>query len=584
MRPVIYQLFVRHFSNYCESGVPWGTRLQNGCGTFAGVTDTALASLARMGITHLWLTGVLRHATQSAHPGLPADPACVVKGIAGSPYAVTDYFDVDPDLAQEPTARLQEFADLLERVRAHGMVPLIDFIPNHVSRNYCSTVRPELSFGCEDDTSRFFARDNSFYYLEPCNSGQLMQLPEGEFVPERGHGRVTGNNVATHNPGPCDWYETAKLNYGTDYRQGADPAEALPREFAPTAAVPRTWRLMDEVLRYWQALGVGGFRCDMAHMVPMPFWHWALANARMRDESTFFMAEAYNDHLKLCHGDVHAGLLAAGFNAVYDSGSYRSLNAIFEGSAWANDLDSCNRPESFLYARGVRYLENHDEPRLAAPSHWAGQGGVAAPALMLAQYGTTCGPVLFYNGQEVGERADGPGGYGGDNGRTSIFDYTCLPVLQRWSNGGAFDGSRMTPTERSLRAYCERLLPLLQHPALSKGEFYGLNWANQQTPGYGRQPGEECSGHKLYACLRHNRKARATLLLVCNFDTTAPATTSVHIPADACQWAGRKAADCTFRNLLDPAAPEWQTSLQQLQTVGLPVHLPPGGAMLLEWS
>lgn len=584
MRPVIYQLFVRHFSNYCESGVPWGTRQQNGCGTFAGVTDTALASLARMGITHLWLTGVLRHATQSAHPGLPADPACVVKGIAGSPYAVTNYFDVDPDLAQEPAARLQEFTDLLARVRAHGMVPLIDFIPNHVSRNYRSTVRPELSFGCEDDTSRFFERDNSFYYLEPCNSGQLMQLPEGEFAPERGHGRVTGNNAATHNPGPCDWYETAKLNYGTDYRQGADPAETLPREFSPSAAVPRTWRLMDEVLRYWQELGVGGFRCDMAHMVPMPFWHWALANARMRDESAFFMAEAYNDHLKLCHGDVHAGLLAAGFNAVYDSASYRALNAIFEGSAWANDLDSCNRAESFLYARGVRYLENHDEPRLAAPAHWAGQGGVAAPALMLAQYGTTCGPVLFYNGQEVGERADGPGGYGGDNGRTSIFDYTCLPALQRWSNGGLFDGARMTPAERSLRAYCERLLPLLQHPALSKGEFYGLNWANQQTHGYGRLPGEECSGHKLYACLRHNRKARATLLLVCNFDTTAPATTSIHIPADACQWAGRKVADCTFRDLLNPEALECHATLQQLQTVGLPVQIPPGGAMLLEWS
>ena len=584
MRPVIYQLFVRHFSNYCESGVPWGNRLQNGCGTFAGVTDTALEALARMGITHLWLTGVLRHATQSSHPGLPADPACVVKGIAGSPYAVTDYFDVDPDLAQKPAARLQEFADLLARVRAHGMVPLIDFIPNHVSRNYRSTVRPELSFGGADDTSRFFASDNSFYYLEPCNSNQPMLLPEGEFAPERGHGRVTGNNVATHNPGPCDWYETAKLNYGTDYRQGADPAEALPREFTPAAAVPRTWRLMDEVLRYWQELGVGGFRCDMAHMVPMPFWHWALANARMRDESAFFMAEAYNDHLKLCHGDVHAGLLTAGFNAVYDSGSYRALNGIFEGSAWANDLDTCNRAELLLYSRGVRYLENHDEPRLAAPGHWAGQGGMAAPALMLAQYGTTCGPVLFYNGQEVGEQADGPGGYGGDNGRTSIFDYTCLPALQRWCNGGRFDGARMTTAERSLRAYCERLLPLLQHPALSKGEFYGLNWANQQTPGYGRLAGEDCSGHKLYACLRHNRKARATLLLVCNFDTTAPATTFIHIPADACQWAGRKVAGCTFCDLLNPAAPEYYATLQQLQTEGLPVHVPPGGAMLLEWT
>ena len=584
MRPVIYQLFVRHFSNYCESGVPWGTRAQNGCGTFAGVTDSALAALARMGITHLWLTGVLRHATQSDYPGLPADPPCVVKGLAGSPYAVTDYFDVDPDLAQQPTERLAEFCDLLTRVRRHGMVPMIDFIPNHVSRNYRSTVHPELSFGAGDDTSRFFAWDNSFYYLEPCNCGQLMQLPEGEFAPERGHPRVTGNNAATCNPGPCDWYETAKLNYGSDYRQGAAAAENLPREFAPAAVVPRTWRLMDAVLAHWQSLGVGGFRCDMAHMVPMNFWRWALANARMRDESAFFMAEAYNDHMKLCRGDAHTELLAAGFDAVYDGESYRALNSIFEGCAWANDLDRYNYSELPLYSRGVRYLENHDEPRLAAPGHWAGQGNIAAPALMLAQYATTCGPVLFYNGQEVGERAEGPGGYGGDNGRSSIFDYTYLPQFQHWTNGGRFDGARMSESERSLRDFCARLLPLLQHPALSKGEFYGLNWANQQTPGYGRVEGETCSGHRLYACLRHNRKARATLLVICNFSAAAAADTCIHIPTSACEWAGKKGSSATFSNLLHPTAPDLHSTLAELASTGLPVHLEPGQGCILEWK
>lgn len=584
MRPVIYQLFVRHFSNFTEGGVAWGSREQNGCGTFDGVNDAALEALARMGVTHLWLTGVLRHATQTPHPGLPADPACVVKGIAGSPYAVTDYFDVDPDLATRPEQRLAEFRALLERVRRWGMVPMLDFIPNHVSRCYQSVVRPECSFGSGDDTGCFFARDNAFYYLEPCHSDLPMQLPGGEFLPEHGRGRVTGNNAATWTPGACDWYETAKLNYGVDYRRGADAAGGLPGEFSPDAAVPRTWRLMDEVLAYWQAMGVGGFRCDMAHMVPVAFWRRAIVNARLRDAGAFFVAEAYNDHIKLTAGDAHEALLAAGFNAVYDSAAYRALVAMYEGCAWANDLDAHQRPEAPLSSRGVRYLENHDEPRLAAPGHWAGQGEAAARALMVAQYTATSGPVLFYNGQEVGERADGPGGYGGDNGRTSIFDYTRLPRLQRWANGGRYDGACLSAAEASLRAFCTRLLPLLQHPALSRGGFYGLNWANRATPAYGRLPGDPVSGHRLYAFLRHNRKARATVLVVCNFDATSPADTTIHIPADACAWAGRKAPLATFRHLLSPSLPPIETSLAALQSAGLPVQVPPGGALILEWA
>ncbi len=584
MRPVIYQLFVRHFSNDKAGGVPWGTREENGCGTFAGVNDAALEALARMGVTHLWLTGVLRHATQTAYEGVPASPACVVKGIAGSPYAVTDYFDVDPDLAEVPEQRLEEYRALLARVRRWGMVPMMDFIPNHVSRCYSSVVRPGQSLGAADDKSVFFARDNAFYYLEPCGGDAPLLLPGGAFEPERGCARVTGNNAATRTPSAYDWYEAVKLNYGVDYRSGSAAAEGLPAEFAPGEAVPRTWRQMDEVLAYWQTMGVGGFRCDMAHMVPMAFWRWAVVNARLRDADVFFMAEAYNDHMKLCAGDAHEALLAAGFHAVYDSEAYRGLVNMYEGCAWANDLDALNRAELPLSTHGVRYLENHDEPRLAAPGHWAGQGEAAARALMLAQYAAVSCPVLIYNGQEVGERADGPGGYGGDNGRTSIFDYTHLPRLQHWANHGRYDGALLTADEAALRAFCERLLPLLQHPALSKGAFYGLNWANRQTPGYGRLAGEEVSGHRLYAFLRHNRKARSTVLVICNFDTSAPAQTWVHIPEHACDWAGKTAQEYRFCNLLNPTAPDVSITRNALAGEGLPVQLPPGGGLLLEWK
>lgn len=584
MRPVIYQLFVRHFSNFTEGGVPWGSKEQNGCGTFAAITDTALAAIARMGITHIWLTGILRHATQTAHDGLPANPACVVKGIAGSPYAVTDYYDVDPDLATTPAKRLEEFTQLLQRCRNHGMVPIIDFIPNHVSRCYKTTITGKPDFGEADNKGAFFAWDNSFYYLAPQHSDYRMMMPQGEFTAEHGCGRVTGNNAATWSPSAYDWYETIKLNYGTDYRHGPHVTHHLPGIFAADDAVPRTWRLVDDILAYWQKLGVGGFRCDMAHMVPLPFWKWAICNARLRDEAVFFMAEAYNDHMKLCTGDAAENLLNCGFNGVYDSAAYNGARAIFEGSIWANDMDLHNRNEAPMFRSGVRYLENHDEPRLASPRYWGGKGQAAARALMVAHYASSAGPVLFYNGQETAEQAEGPGGFGGDNGRTSIFDYTNLPRLQRWTNNGAYDGARLLPQEIDLRNFICTLLPLLQHPALAAGEFYGLNWANKETPGFGKRENDPASGHRMYAFLRRNRHARSVLLAICNLDPDSPATTAINIPANAIDWTGKRTETCTFTDLLNPVAPAITTTCQELATGGLPVTLPAGGALLLEWN
>ena len=583
MRPIVYQLFVRHFSNFVDGGEPWGPREVNGCGTFNAITDEALEQIARMGVTHVWLTGVLRHATQTTHEGLPADPACVVKGKAGSPYAVTDYFDVDPDLAEDVESRREEFMALLGRCRRWGLVPVIDFVPNHVSRHYCSVVRPESSFGLHDNTSCFFARDNAFYYLEPQHSDLRMLLPDGEYAPEQGLGRVSGNNVASWRPGTHDWYETAKLNYGSDYRHGCHAAEALPGLLAPEYTLPRTWQLMNEVLAYWQDMGVGGFRCDMAHMVPLPFWRWIIAHARLRDSSVFFMAEGYDDHMKLMDGPVHKALLSAGFDGVYDGVAYESLRKLYEGGAWANDLDYLHQPESELFRGGVRYVENHDEPRIASPMYWGGVGECVTQAVMVAQYASSCGPVLVYNGQEVGERAEGPGGYGGDNGRTSIFDYTNLPRLQHWSHGGVYDGALLEPAERALREFTARLLTMLQNPALSKGGFYGLNWANRDTPGYGRKAGEAVSGYSLYAFLRHYRKTKSTVLVVCNLSATKTAETCIHIPQNACEWAGKKPGRCCFVPILDATSPIVEADVTGLEATGLPIELLPGKAQIFEW-
>ena len=554
--------------------MPWGDKETNGCGTFNGVTDTSLEQIARMGVTHVWFTGVLRHATQTAHEGIPADPACIVKGKAGSPYAVTDYFDVDPDLAETPAERLDEFAALLARCRRWGMVPIIDFVPNHVSRNYHSTVRPEHSFGACDDVRSFFARDNSFYYLEPHGTDTPMQLPGGEFLPERGKGRVTGNNVASWNPGAYDWYETAKLNYGTDYRHGSHAATMLPSLLAPEYALPRTWRLMNEVLAYWQNIGVGGFRCDMAHMVPLPFWRWIIAHARLRDRSAYFIAEGYDDHMKLVEGPVHQALLSAGFDGVYDGEAYESLRKVYESGAAVPKLDKLHAPDSPLFRGGVRYIENHDEPRIASPMYWGGVGSIVCPAVMVAQYATTAGPVLVYNGQETSECADGPGGFGGDNGRTSIFDYTNLPHFLHWTNGGRYDGALLTQEERELRRFTSHLLTLLQHPALSKGCFYGLNWANMETPGF--RTG-------VYAFLRHYRKTKSTLLVVCNLSAEKAAETRVHIPQNAMDWAAKKPGAYCFVPLLDTSSTIIEIDSAEVLTAGVPVNLPSGRAQIFEW-
>ena len=583
MRPVIYQLFVRHFSNTNEKGQEGGDKAQNGCGTFAGVNDKALCELAAMGITHLWLTGVLRHATQTPYPGLPAHPASVVKGLAGSPYAVVDYFDVDPDLAEVPEGRLSEFRALLARVRKWGMVPIIDFVPNHVSRCYASTVAPQWEFGQQDRTDVFFERNNCYYYLERGSGENRMMLPGGEFLPERGCGRVTGNNAATWNPLDTDWYEAVKLNYGCDYRHGAAEAEALPGLMARREALPRTWLLLDEVLAWWQGMGVGGFRCDMAHMIPLPFWRWAIAHARMRGD-VFFMAEAYNDGMKLTPGDALSDLLAAGFNAVYDAESYHAMRGLYESGGWANDLDRFHRPESPLFSRGVRYLENHDEPRMASPLFWGGVGEHVMRAAIVAQFLSSCGPVLFYNGQEVAERADGPSGFGGTNGRTSIFDYTSLPRLQLWYNHGRCDGAKLPVELSDLRHFCSHVLRLLQLPAIANGNFYGLNWANQQTLHFGRESGESVSGHRVYAFLRFDADSRSAILAVCNLSPTAEADVRVHFSEDACRWARRSADSLCFTDLLPPMESPLLASRATLLSSGLPLRIPAGSARVLSWD
>ncbi len=593
-RPVIYQLLIRTFGNPNLESRSNGSLSENGCGRFSDLNATSLKAIAGLGCNTLWLTGVLEQASGTAYPNRPADDPDLLKGIAGSPYAVKDYFDVCPDYAEDPDRRLEEFRNLVIRCKEAGFRVLMDFIPNHVARSYGSDVRPGLSFGKEDRRTVFFERDNHFYYLQPHHpgGGPPLRLPtrcedgrDGRFEPEIEFGRVTGNNCVSWCPGRYDWYETVKLNYGHDFTVGNDTSH-LPGPDAGWHDVPATWRVMDQVLEYWLGFGVDGFRVDMAHLVPIEFWRWVVRRRRSHAAGVLFVAEAYEgDPAKLCPGNVLDALLDAGFDAVYDSECYDVMRGIYQHGKWANDLD----PLTFSGARfhrSLRYAENHDEPRLASPNEWGGHGMMVGKPVSAVLLSLSRGPLLVYHGQEIGEAARGPLGYGGDGSRTSIFDYGPMPEFARWFHGGRCDGGLLNTEQRALRGWYARLLQVLESRAFVNGEFYGLNHANKENPHFGRDSGEEISGHWLYAFLRRDKKSPLAFLVLANFHPHETWTSaSVRIPEDAQMFLGRSGDPVwSFQDRLDSC---WCGTANRatlaLDGLALPA-LPPLSVLMLEIS
>ncbi|MEI7865066.1 MAG: alpha-amylase family glycosyl hydrolase [Chthoniobacterales bacterium] len=544
-RTRIYQLLPRLFGNTNETRKRGGTLEENGCGKFRDLSDSVLAGLKATGFTHLWLTGVLQQATATDYSaiGEPADDPDLLKGLAGSPYAVRDYYDLSPDYAVDPAKRKEEFTALLDRAHARGMKVLIDFVPNHVARSYHSSIKPNKSFGARDDRAKFFDSKNNFFYLTPEaaaeGGGPPLRLPtagpaaqesprpgmDGLFDGEKDFGRVTGNNVTSWAPPADSWYETAKLNYGYDFAHPEKPVRAYPHGDHGSIPLPDTWTKMDEIIAYWQELGVDGFRVDMAHMVPPEFWHWLIARARSRKLDTYFLAEAYNDKKSavssgneqtavVTGGEVMAELLNAGFDAVYDDATYDKLKEVCEGKAAANDLDTL-RPRAFIFDNALRYAENHDEVRLAAPGEWGGHGMNMGRPVCALLFGLSRGPVMVYHGQEVGEPALGAEGFGGDDGRTTIFDYWSMPEFAKWFNGGTCDGAKLSGEQQELREFYRRLLTAADQPAFRDGDFYPLNPDNADNPGYGAFPGE-VGGRWLYCYLRYDKQSGQRMLVVVN--------------------------------------------------------------------
>jgi glycosidase len=539
----IYQMLPRLFGNTNETRKQNGTLIENGVGKFKDLTPDALKEIKELGASHLWLTGVPQQATATDYKeiGEPADDPDLLKGIAGSPYAIRDLFDICPDYAENPSNRLEEFKQTIARTHQAGLKVLVDFVPNHVARSYNSNIRPQLSFGDKDDQTQFFHPKNNFFWLPPSNEGPPLQLPtkdshpdaDGLFPPETFVGRVTGDNAPTWKPNNKNWYETVKLNYGFDFTTFQ---RSFPNSQNSEVAIPNTWQKMDDALAYWQSLGVDGFRVDMAHMVPPEFWQWAIGRARNRNPETLFIAEAYNDSpykvpsadpLSAHRGDVLFDLIVAGFDAVYDGGSYKALKFIFDGDNWANDLDK-NHRAALVFDNAISYIENHDEVRVANKNHWGGLGSQVGKPTSALLYGKSRGPVLFYHGQEVGEPGNDKEGFGENDGRTTIFDYWSMPEFTKWVNNKQYDGGKLSEEQKKLRMFYQRLLHLLDEPAFRDGDFLPLNPHNTTNPLYGRGENETSSGKYLYSYLRHNRNSKQTYLVVVNLHPTKTLS-NVHI-------------------------------------------------------
>ena len=527
-KPIIYQLFPRLFTNTNTACIPNGTLAQNGVGKMNQITDTVLQGIKQLGVTHIWYTGLIEHATKTDYTAegiVPADNPYVVKGEAGSPYAIKDYYDIDPDLAESVPDRMAEFEALVARTHDNGMEVVIDFVPNHTARRYHSDVAPAgiEDFGAHDDSNMFFSPNNNYYYITRQLFAPSIDLGTGKQAYIEFPAKATGDDCFTAFPSSGNWYETVKLNYGRDPMNGSG-------HYSP---IPDTWFKMLNILRYWASKGVDAFRFDMAHMVPIEFWQWAIPNVKDRYPHIKFIAEIYDVGLYRDFINV------AGFDYLYDKVNlYDTLRGIQTANHSAATITSCWQAVDGIQPHMLNFLENHDEQRFGS-KFYAGDPAKVIPSLVVSSMIST-GPMMIYMGQELGEQATDSEGFSGYDGRTTIFDYWSVGTLRRWYNEGNPDGSQLTPRERWLRAKYATILRLCNtEKAIAHGRFYDLMYVNYQNP--------TLNPHRQYVFMRSYDGV--TLFIAANFASES-CDLSVNIPRHALEMLNIPEGNVVSRELL----------------------------------
>lgn len=501
---IIYQIFTRLFGNSSTTCKENGTIAENGCGKMSFFDDKILSEIKAMGITHIWYTGLIRHATTTDYStyGIPRQHPAIVKGKAGSPYAIADYYDIDPDLAENPNKRMEEFQQLVNNTHQHGMKVIIDFVPNHVARQYHSIAKPNAvhDLGEDDNTQMGFTPHNDFYYCVGESFAPSINLSEGSNEPYYEFpAKATGNDHFDAHPSKNDWYETVKINYGIDYCD----AGGRSTHFCPT---PNAWQKMVDILLFWAAQGIDGFRCDMAEMVPTEFWHWAIAKVKAEFPDIIFIAEVYNPA-------EYRNYVASGFDYLYDKvGMYDTMRAIICGHSPTAAITRAWQNVDDIHDNMLYFLENHDEQRIAS-DFFAGDARKAFPAfvtnILMRQ-----NPFMLYAGQEYGERGMDKEGFSGRDGRTTIFDYWTIGTLHR-----AFVERKSTADEAELKKrYSEIIHIAANEKTVANGSFFDLMYVNQQLH------------EKQYAFIR--KDGNEALLVITNF-SHEKVNATVNIPEHA---------------------------------------------------
>ncbi|WP_139683752.1 alpha-amylase family protein [Vibrio tasmaniensis] len=492
----IYQVFTRLFGNQNTQNTPWGTIEQNGVGKFSDFTNKALTEIRELGITHIWYTGVPHHAVinEYKHIGISDDHPSIVKGRAGSPYAVKDYYSVNPDLADNPAQRLQEFEALIKRSHDNGLKVIIDIVPNHIARNYQGLNNPEgvHDFGDQDDTTVEYHRNNNFYYI-PDSAFELPEI-EPAFIPLGGEqhpnlaspflespAKWTGNGSRLSKPNFDDWYETVKINYGVR-PDGSKDFPELPDDYAMRdhlahyhfwqhVDVPDSWIKFRDIALYWLGKGVDGFRYDMAEMVPVEFWSYLNSSIKVKNQDAFLMAEVYQP-------DLYRDYIRLGkMDYLYDKVDlYDGLKAIMQGKASTAIIPEIQHQMMDIEHHMMHFLDNHDEQRVASPE-FVGNPHIAKPAMLVSAL-LSSSPTMIYFGQEVGEPGAENAGFGQPS-RTSIFDYIGVPQHQKWMNGGKFDGGLLNDDEKQLRLFYQQVMTFSLNHSSMTGAYQDLHQSNQ---------------------------------------------------------------------------------------------------------
>ena len=548
MRPIIYQTLPRLFGAVSKENIRYGSIDQNGCGKLNDYTTKALKHIRSLGFNYIWYTGVIEHATKTDYTrfGIQSDNPSVVKGNAGSPYAIRDYYDIDPDLAVDIPHRIKEFEQLIARTHRAGLKMLIDFVPNHVARQYHSDAKPigVSDLGEHDDPSTAFSPQNNFYYL-PDQSLDISDILDdeqqiGSYV--ENPAKVTGNDCMTARPSRNDWYETVKLNYGVNlYTHQLDQTIAdqlnmvlstdgirayghlenqQPATNSTTMmfAYPDTWNKMLDILRFWATKGVDGFRCDMAEMVPVEFWEWAIPQIKSEHKGIIFIAEVYNPN------EYRNYLHRGHFDYLYDKvGLYDTLRHVIGGGS-ASLITQCWQSIDDIGIHMLNFLENHDEQRIAS-EFFAKDARKAFPALLVSALMRT-NPFMVYQGQMLGVDGMEDAGFSGSDGRTTIFDYWSIDQFRRWRNNGLYDTNKLTKEEKEIFNYYTKVLTLCNsEKAISDGQFYDLMYANYEN--------QQMDTNRLFGFIR--KDGEETILIVANF-SEEPMQASVRIPAHAIEF------------------------------------------------